>query len=83
MNKQQKKDYLETLIYRFADAREKANDTNATDTYNSYWKGIADTTQTTLNDLYSNWTEDGTTGYYVFTLNKSYISAIDHLSRKQ
>ena len=76
-------DYKETLIQRFADARDKANDVNTTDTHNSYWKGIADTTQTTLNDLYSNWTEDGTTGYYVFTLNKSYISAIDHLSRKQ
>jgi hypothetical protein len=34
-------------------------------------------TQTTLNDLYSLWTEKGSVGYYVFVLNMSYVDALE------
>ena len=69
-------DYKEILIQRYADARVKEDDYNETPEYRAYWKGIANITQTTLNDLYSVWTEKGSVGYYVFILNMSYVDAV-------
>ena len=69
-------DYKWTLIQRYADARVKEDDYNETPEYRAYWRGIANITQTTLNDLYSLWTEKGSVGYYVFVLNMSYVDAV-------
>ena len=69
-------DYKEILIQRYADARAKVDNYNETPEYRAYWKGIANITQTTLNDLYILWTEKGSVGYYVFVLNMSYVDAV-------
>ena len=78
-HKQTRLDYKETLIQKLAAARENSQTITADSQYSQYWKGVTDTIQNTLNDLYTGWAEYGTTGYWVWTQNQSYVSAIASL----
>ena len=70
---------VDYLIQKFAEAREKKNNTNI-EIAQYYWKGIMDTYHALLNEAFEDWATRGSVGYYVFYEEMTYDEALNQVT---
>ncbi len=68
------------LIQKYAEAQEKMNNATTYDT-EQYWRGAMDTYHSLLNLAFEDWSEKGTTGYFVFTKEMTYDEALNAVNQ--